>query len=85
MVYAQDLSSNGTILTRSCQEEDGSIVEKSRTMDQYSGPVLLIDGDRLQLSPALSIDFHELRSSTEDHSDCVINRELEARPNSVAE
>lgn len=77
MVYAQDFSSNGTTLIRKCPDEDGNMSDNSIIMGEQSGPALLIDGDRLQLSPAVSISFKESRSSMEDNLDVVMDRELE--------
>lgn len=79
MVYAQDFSSNGTIIIRQCLDEDGDMSDRSLIMGEQSGPALLIDGDRLQLSPAVSILFRELRSSMEENPDVFMDRELEAR------
>jgi len=79
MVYAQDLSSNGTTLIRYYQDQNGNMHADSRVMNQHSGPVLLIDGDRLELSPAVSILFNESRTCAENDLDLVMSQEIKAR------
>ncbi|KAH0108450.1 kinase-like protein, partial [Aureobasidium melanogenum] len=60
MLYAEDLSSNGTVLTRECPTDDGSTVRLDHQLSKSMGPVLLRDGDCLYLSKSTFVQYSEL-------------------------
>ena len=60
MLYAENLSRNGTVLTRECPAEDGSTVRLDHQLSKSMGPVLLRDGDCLYLSKSTFVQYSEL-------------------------
>ncbi|KAG9681366.1 kinase-like protein, partial [Aureobasidium melanogenum] len=60
MLYAEDLSINGTVMTRECPTEDGSTVRLDHQLNKSMGPVLLQDGDCLYLSKSTFVQYSEL-------------------------
>ncbi|KAG9953691.1 kinase-like protein, partial [Aureobasidium melanogenum] len=65
MLYAENLSRNGTVLTRECPTEDGSTVRLDHHLNKSMGPVLLQDGDLLYLSKSTFVHYSELNPREE--------------------
>ncbi|KAG9515796.1 kinase-like protein, partial [Aureobasidium melanogenum] len=65
MLYAEDLSINGTVLTRECSAEDGSTVRLDHQLNKSMGAVLLRDGDSLYLSKSTFVQYSELNPRDE--------------------
>lgn len=59
MVYAEDLSINGTILVREGPDEDGSTVRLDHQLTKSMGPVLLQHGDCLYFSKSTFVQYKE--------------------------
>ena len=58
MLYADDVSLNGTTLSRpKGLNADGSIVTADLLLNYSTGPQLLKDGDVLRLSPTISVEI----------------------------
>ena len=58
MVFAEDLSMNGTKLQRVKDEADPSIPTALKSLARGDGPFLLHHGDKLYVSPTEWIQFH---------------------------
>lgn len=65
LVYAEDTSVNGTVLTREYPAEDGSTILLDHKLNNSMGPVLLQDGDRLYFSKSTFVQYSE----TSPHND----------------
>ena len=89
MLYAEDLSVNGTVLTREYPAEDGSTARLDHQLNKSMGPVLLQDGDCLYLSKSTFVQYSELNPRDEftmsfimdcevkvGRCSCTIHREL---------
>ncbi|CAD0110182.1 unnamed protein product [Aureobasidium uvarum] len=76
MVYAEDLSTNGTTLARECAAEDGSTVRLDHQLTKSLGPVLLRDGDCLHLSKSTFVQYHELNSNSELNMSFIMDCEV---------
>ncbi|KAI4722030.1 kinase-like protein [Aureobasidium sp. EXF-10727] len=76
MVYAEDLSTNGTTLTRECLAEDGSTVRLDHQLTKSMGPVLLRDSDCLYLSKSTFVQYNELNPNNELNMSFVMDCEV---------
>lgn len=65
MLYAEDLSINGTVLCREYPAEDGSTTRLDHQLNKSMGPVLLQDGDCLYFSNSTFVQYSELNSRDE--------------------
>ncbi|KAK5017979.1 hypothetical protein LTR60_001697 [Cryomyces antarcticus] len=57
LVYAEDLSTNGTYLRRKCQDGNEGPQNPSHLMGRATGGTLLSDGDELYLAPTLLLTY----------------------------
>jgi hypothetical protein len=64
MVYAEDLSMNGTTLARDCIADDGSPLRLDQKLTRSMGPVLLEDGDCLYLNDSTFVQYRETCPNT---------------------
>ncbi|KAG9624562.1 kinase-like protein, partial [Aureobasidium melanogenum] len=76
MLYAEDLSTNGTVLTRECPAEDGSTVRLDHQLNKSMGPVLLRDGDCLYLSKSTFVQYSELNPRDESTMSFIMDCEV---------
>jgi hypothetical protein len=76
MLYAEDLSINGTVLTRECSAEDGSTVRLDHQLNKSMGPVLLRDGDSLYLSKSTFVQYSELNPRDEFNMSFIMDCEV---------
>lgn len=60
LVYAQNLSRNGTYFRSACGRIDDSESSLGRLVDRNSEPILLDDGDELWMGPNLCLKYHSL-------------------------
>lgn len=58
LIFAEDLSMNGTELHRVSDVADPSILSLQKALSRGDGPVLLHHGDKLHVSPTEWIQFH---------------------------
>lgn len=65
MLYAEDLSINGTVLSREYPTADGSLVRLDHQLNKSMGPVLLQDGDCLYFSNSTFVQYSELNPCDE--------------------
>ncbi|KAI4842186.1 kinase-like protein [Aureobasidium sp. EXF-8845] len=76
MVYAQDTSVNGTVLTRECPAEDGSIVLLDHKLTKSMGPVLLQDGDCLYFSKSTFVQYSQMRPDNNFNMSFIMDSEV---------
>lgn len=65
MLYAEDMSINGIVLSRECPAEDGSTIRLDHQLNKSMGPVLLKDGDCLYFSNSTFVQYSELNPRDE--------------------
>jgi hypothetical protein len=83
LVYVEDLSTNGTYLTRSTSNQ---LATKEQRMSRRDGKILLGSNDQLRVSPTLALRFrysativpnsHRLRSEQQREAEVVIPKSL---------
>ncbi|KEQ97077.1 hypothetical protein AUEXF2481DRAFT_78672 [Aureobasidium subglaciale EXF-2481] len=77
MVYAEDLSMNGTVLVRDCLADDGSVVRLDHQFTKSTGPVLLQDGDSLYFSKSTYVQYKEVNPEKDTKMSFVMSCEVE--------
>ncbi|THY05224.1 kinase-like protein [Aureobasidium pullulans] len=76
MVYAEDLSMNGTILVREGPDEDGSTVRLDHQLTKSMGPVLLQHGDCLYFSRSTFVQYKETTPENEQKMSFIMSCEV---------
>ncbi|KEQ79635.1 kinase-like protein [Aureobasidium pullulans EXF-150] len=76
MVYAEDLSMNGTILVREGPDEDSSTVRLDHQLTKSMGPVLLQDGDCLYFSKSTFVQYKETTPENEHKMSFIMSCEV---------
>ncbi|TIA68311.1 kinase-like protein [Aureobasidium pullulans] len=76
MVYAEDLSMNGTILVREGPDEDGSTVRLDHQLTKSMGPVLLQHGDCLYFSKSTFVQYKETTPESEHKMSFIMSCEV---------
>ncbi|KAI5207168.1 kinase-like protein [Aureobasidium subglaciale] len=76
MVYAEDLSMNGTVLARDCLADDGSVVRFDHQLTKSMGPVLLQDGDSLYFSKSTYAQYKEINPESDAKISFVMSCEV---------
>ncbi|CAD0099178.1 unnamed protein product [Aureobasidium mustum] len=88
MLYAEDLSVNGTVLTCEYPAEDGSNVRLDHQLNKSMGPVLLQDGDCLYLSKSTFVQYNELNPQDEftmsPIMDCEVKVDFAIKPRLIS-
>jgi hypothetical protein len=76
MVYAEDTSMNGTVLTREYPTEDGSTISLDHTLTKSTGPVLLQDGDCLYFSKSTFVQYSETSPDNDFNMSFIMDCEV---------
>lgn len=76
MVYAEDVSVNGTVLTREYPTEEDSPIRLDHKLAKSMGPVLLQDGDRLYFSKSTFVQYSEISSNNDFNTSFIMDCEV---------
>jgi hypothetical protein len=76
MVYAEDTSVNGTVLTREYPTDDGSTNHLDHKLTKSMGPVLLQDGDCLYFSKSTFVQYSEISPGNDFNMSFIMDCEL---------
>lgn len=83
MVYAEDSSMNGTVLSRDCSTQDGTPVRLNHKLTKSVGPVLLQDGDRLYFSKSTFVQYQETSPDDRNNMSSLMSREVQVGQGSI--